>query len=160
MASVARPVRGIAVKELERISAIIISKQSALGLRDTGKSANSFTISGSRVFGVAIQFVRYLQTNFKNIGLLPKPGKGGLIAGLLQWGKLQPQHAKQTKLQAAYALATSLIQRGSAIRRGTKAGIDIDKILEDSAKRLSKEIADNELARSMQIFSRSQFKPG
>jgi hypothetical protein len=67
-----------------------------------------------------------------------------------RWGKLNPR-AGQTRRQAAFAVAHKIAQLGTEIHRG-KQGINMDRIASDSADRLARDLADNELIRFNDIF--------
>ena len=134
--------------ELGIVRQQIIQEQSQLGITDSGRSALSIEIKGSRKIGAVLTSIGYLQTNFDGIGR--GPGRMPPISEIEQWGKLDPRPG-QTRRQAAFVVARKIGQLGTEIFRG-KQGIDMDRITRDSADRLARELADNELIRFQDIF--------
>jgi hypothetical protein len=136
-------------EELGIVKFEIQSEQQALGITDSGLSANSIVIKGSRAQGAVLTAVGYLQTNFDGIGR----GPGGFppVQDIMRWGKLAPR-AGQTLEQAAFLVARKIAEQGTDIHTGRRRGIDMDEIQKRSADRLAESLADNELIRFNDIF--------
>ena len=118
-----------------------------------GFSADSIKITGSRQLGAVLSGTQYLQTNFDGVGR--EPGTPPMAQDLLMWGKLSPRDG-QTRLQAAYAVATHIGQVGTSIHRGA-AGIPIDRITKQGADNMAEALADNELQRALDAIDNIRF---
>ena len=149
----ARATSDVIRQQLEQIRLAIITSQQTLGIKDSGFSAASIKITGSRALGAVLTAPAYLQTNYDKVGR--RPGTPPPVQDILNWGKLSPQ-PNQTRLQAAYAVATSIGQVGTGIFRG-RAGIPIDKITKEGADNMSEALADNEVQRALDAIDNIRF---
>ena len=149
----ARNTSDVIREELEAIRLAIITSQQTLGIRDTGRSATSIKITGSRALGAVLTATKYLETNFDGFGR--PPGKKPPMQALLQWGKLQPQ-GNQTREQAAYAVARHIGQVGTRIHRGAQ-GIPMDEIAKQGADNMAEALADNEVQRALDAIDQIRF---
>ena len=135
-------------EELEIVRNQIGQEQSELGITDSGRSKLSMNIS-NRGNKFELSAVGYLRTNFDGVGR--GPGAPPPFQDIMRWGKLDPRPG-QTIRQAAFLVANKIGQQCTDIFTGERRGIDMDQITKDSADRLGKELADNELIRFNDIF--------
>jgi len=150
----ARNTSDVIREELEKMRLAIITSQQTLGIRDTGRSAASLKITGSRKFGAVIASnLPYLETNFDGFGR--PPGGQPPMQSILQWGKLSPREG-QTREQAAFAVAHSIAIKGTDIHRGAQ-GIPMDRIVKEGADSLAEALADNELQRALDAIDNIRF---
>ena len=152
----ARKTSDVIREELEKIRLAMITSQQTLGIKDSGRSAASIKITGSRALGAVLTATKYLETNFDGFGR-PPGGKPPMEA-LLKWGKLSPQ-GNQTREQAAYAVARHIGEFGTRIFPGNAgaAGIPMDKITKQGADNLAEALADNEVQRALDAIDQIRF---
>ena len=149
----ARKTSDVIREELEKIRLAMITSQQTLGIKDTGRSAASIKITGSRALGAVLTATKYLETKFDGYGR--PPGGKPSAQDMLKWGKLSPE-GNQTRLQAAYAVARHIGQVGTSIHRGA-AGIPMDKITKQGADNLAEALADNEVQRALDAIDQIRF---
>jgi len=138
-------------EELERLRLDIITQQSTLGIKDSGRSADSIKIVQARGLSAELTAVGYLATNFDKVGR--RPGRQPPVDDILLWGKLQPE-GNETRLQAAFKVARAIGEMGTLIFRGAQ-GIDITELTKQSATRVSKALAENSVLQFSEATKRA-----
>lgn len=151
----ARSTDAVLREQLNDIVDLIFFFQRRLGITDSGFSEVNTRVQITRKGIATIEAPQYLETNFDGIGLKPKSVGGNMIAGLLTWGKLKPE-GNQTRLQAAFAVATALVKDGSNIFNGAQ-GIPMDEIVKQGADNMSEALADNEVQRALDAIDNIRF---
>jgi len=126
-------------EELEKLILEIKTQQQTLGIKDSGRSADSIKIVQARGLSAQLTAVGYLATNFDKVGR--RPGRQPPVEDIERWGKLQVE-AGETRRQAAFRVARAIGNMGTLIFRGQQ-GIDITELTKQSATRVSKALAEN-----------------
>jgi len=136
---------------LEDIVQDIKTQQQTLGIRDSGRSADSIKIIGGRGVGASIQAVGYLATNFDKVGR--GPGKQPPVDDILMWGKLQPE-GNETRLQAAFRVARGIANEGTLIFKGQQ-GIDITQIAKEGGAKVAKALSENAVLQFSEVTKKA-----
>ncbi len=138
---------------LERVKTDIINEQRALGIRLTGASAESLTVartrsgkSGQFEAGAVLTSIKYLPTNFKDIGVRPDVfppfGEGSKLE---QWVRRRGLTATDsdgrqlTTAQITFLVARKIHAQGTEIFKS--GGIDLAAITRDSLPETMSELA-------------------
>ena len=143
----------ILIEYLNRVKDDIINEQRALGIRLTGRSANSLRVertrsgaSGRFEAGASLTSLDYLPTNFKDIGVrpgvFPPFGPGSKLE---QWVKRRGLKATDAEgrvlksTQIAFLVARKIHARGTDIFN--RGGIDVAAITRNSLPETMEELA-------------------
>ena len=157
---------------LERVKIRITDDQSAKGIRLTGLSASSLTVTRSRsvktgrfTAGASLVSIAYLVTNFAGVGVsagvFPPFGPN---SKLFKWVKARgitttDQRGRiQTPEQTTFIIARAINEHGTQINRGTAPGIAFQKILRDELPETMEAITEDVTAAILEDFNKAILK--
>lgn len=112
---------------LNDIREAIIQDQKDKGIRSSGKSAESLTISVYGNTGTLSGAKYFVQQTLGR-----KPGKFPPIDDILDWiraKRISPRDPKTTERQLAFLFARKIARSGTDIFQGKRPGLDMDEII-------------------------------